>query len=303
MKIVRFLVGLSLAFLCSCDDGIVRSDVPPRDVAPRDVAPIDARPLDARPLDARPIDARPVDAAPIDAMPIDAAAAGEGEIRIYELSFVGMDMSGAPAVFRNGRRWGEVTATGGGCDVYPGHAGNGQAFAGDIEITGASASPIKLSVVNDEYYKVQGDEDLPGNLFEPGNTLSVVAAGSEEIPAFAGSVVAPVPVTGATTPKVVRRSEPLELGWDPGGASTMFIWLVGVDEDDKLACKTPDTGSYVVAPEALALLSPNNTSVILWYLRINETVVTAGSWRIFLDAASVLVPGTDMLNMTIAFAP
>jgi hypothetical protein len=131
----------------------------------------------------------------------------------------------------------------------------------------------------------------PGLTWQPGDTLSVTAAGSAGgVGAFSGSVVAPAPLSGITPALsgtvAIQKAQDFVIHWTPGsGTATAQLFLSDVRLNG-ISCTVPVTaGSITVASSLLSLLGGSG-SIILSPL--NATSVTGANAAVRLEADSTI---------------
>lgn len=196
--------------------------------------------------------------------------------------------STAAASFFDGPLFDGPDASGGGCNFYNAPNETGLS-AGPIDVTGTSA-PIMLvpSSASPPVMYSPMPNPPPADLFAPGDSITMTAAGSE-VPAFTGSVVAPAVIEGAAFPAAVSRATGGTVTWTARTADEMWLWLAAPSQAgtiDLLWCRMPDSGSFAIPPAGVALFPASATSVgfILW--RVNARSVNAGNWSVALSVAS-----------------
>lgn len=193
-----------------------------------------------------------------------------------------------------GALFGGANATAGDCAFYP-QADDTGVSAGVITVTGTTA-PITATPGGAPPAVSYDAGELPDDLFEDGATLTITAAGAD-VPAFTGSVVAPAALAGVALPTEVSRAAPPTITWTAGAADEMWIWMLGLGGGGHprlLWCRVPDSGSYAVPADAVALLPTAVTQgiVVLW--RTGATPVTAGAWTVELVATHAV--GTQLIQ-------
>ncbi len=226
-------------------------------------------------------DASPsADAESPDAVVDGAPGLREGQVFIGEAS-IPAEVSVAYAMIVDGPLI-EPLAEADGCLSAPDTPGSSLA-AGAIAITGTTA-PITLAQERDGDVYVPTSPPPP-DLFTAGETLTVTSTGAT-VPAFSGSVVAPVELGAVGFPAPLARSAPATMTWAAGAADFMIILIASATSTQgAILCRVPDTGSFTLSPAALALLPAAVTEVRIVTYRVEETEVAAGAWRVFLRAA------------------
>jgi hypothetical protein len=231
--------------------------------------------------------AMPTDGAVADTSTPDAAVdvqppAKEGQVFIME-SQTPVEIASAFAMLMDGPLL-SPTATADGC-LTMANAPAASLSAGAITITGTT-EPLTLTQPSaGEVYVPDGDP--PTNLFEPGATLTVAAAG-DAVPAFTGTVVAPVPLADVVFPVALSRASSATVTWTADTAPAMWLLVNSATAtEDAMLCRTTDTGSFTLTPAALALLPTPVTKVSIAIYRLDETMVAAGAWTIYLRAAEL----------------
>jgi len=226
-----------------------------------------------------------------DAAALDAEAfANEGIVVIAEQTDPSGTSSTVSVSMADGALFGGPAASAGGCGFYdmPSEAGES---AGVVTIAGTLvdviATPDAMVPVN------YGTGTLPTDLFTPGSTLTVTAAGAT-VPAFTGSVIAPAALAGVALPTAISRAAPPTLRWTAGAGDEMWSWVLGISMGgvSLVWCRMPDTGTFAIPTAALGLIPTTVTSalVILW--RTNVTPVRAGAWSVALTAAEATATGS-----------
>jgi len=167
--------------------------------------------------------------------------------------------------------------------------------AGEISVDGALRA-VTLTPAADDHY--ESDVSTTELLFNGGETLGVHAAGSADIPAFDGSLVAPSKVTvgspGFSGTLTVDRAQDLTFGWT-GGAQGDVELVVGVTSLDgtvatgtaTVFCVVPAQPGTGVIPASLLgeLPATDADDVATVYVNgLATTQLDAGDWSIQLYA-------------------
>jgi len=115
------------------------------------------------------------------------------------------------------------------------------------------------------------DAAAPANLFNPGATINVQAAGGPDVGAFTATAVAPASVTGFTPP--TTRTNGTRLTWTAGTGPKMMLALIGFTAQRFriVLCRVNDTGSYTLSASNLALIPAASTT--------NKHMDRAFGWR------------------------
>lgn len=158
------------------------------------------------------------------------------------------------------------------CDYTGGGGGGGLSSldAGVITITGGAQSVTLTADATKQYGSVTSGV---APLFDGGETLTVSAAGSADLPAWSGTVVAPAPAD-FTAPSFdgnlsILRSSPLSVAWTGGGAGRVRFFVATVETSSgqttrtvSVSCEAPASmGAMSVPAAALGRLSPTGANV------------------------------------------
>jgi len=158
------------------------------------------------------------------------------------------------------------------CDYTGGGGGGGLTLldAGVVTITGG-AQTVTLSADASKLYGSVTSGVTP--LFDGGETLSVSAAGSADLPAWSGTVVAPAPAD-FTAPSfdgnlTIQRSSTLSVAWTGGGAGQVRFFVATAETASgqttrtvSVSCEAPaSAGAMSVPAAALGRLSPTGANV------------------------------------------
>jgi hypothetical protein len=144
-----------------------------------------------------------------DTLPADAAV--DADTRVREGIVVLAEIRGADenttasAILADGPVFGTPIASAGGCDVYADPDETGVS-AGNISITGTT-EPITLAPNTATPVEYDPVAALPDDLFTPGATLTVAAAGAT-VPAFNATVTAPALLENPVVPATISRATP-----------------------------------------------------------------------------------------------
>jgi hypothetical protein len=225
--------------------------------------------------DARSVDARPKDSRPVDTRPVDAPLTLNGLVMIYKVISPTAD-SGAEAVFAEGPPLGTVAGTDGPCTAYSDTPEAGYS-AGAITVTG-TAMPMMLTPTNTPpFVRYTLSTTPPLDLFAPGASISVQAAG-DHVPQFSTTLVAPAPLMGFTPPATISRSTGYTVHWTAGAGPGMWVGLIGAPSSTIVICRVPDTGSFTIPPSTLALIPTMQGELVVG--RVAEHDVAAGAGTI-----------------------
>jgi hypothetical protein len=158
------------------------------------------------------------------------------------------------------------------CSYTGGGGGGGLTLldAGAVSIEGGK-QPVTLTADATKQYGSVTSGVTP--LFDGGETLTVSAAGSADLPAWSGTVVAPAPAD-FTAPSfdgnlTIQRSSALSVAWTGGGAGRVRFFVATVETVSgqttrtvSVSCEAPaSAGSMSVPAAALGRLSPTGGNV------------------------------------------
>jgi hypothetical protein len=123
--------------------------------------------------------------------------------------------------------------------------------------------------------------------WETGDHLTLMGAGSEDVPAFSISALVPGVTDAAPVPDVLDRSMPYHVAWTPViGPGEVLLTLASKDTPDRpvtdIACAfDASLGAADIPPDVLASLPPSNwpdTEENVWIERSAETI--AGDYAV-----------------------
>lgn len=216
----------------------------------------------------------PIDAA-VDAKPDSPPPSANGMLSVVETLSGGNADSDVDVMFTSGPVWGTMVGSDGSCVAYEDPPMEGLS-AGIVTITGTT-SPITATPTG-AAPNVTYDTTTPANLFDPGATISVQAAGGADVGAFTASAVAPASVTGFTPPATLNRTNGTTLTWTAGSGPKMLVAFFGFSTQHirVVLCRVNDTGSYTLSASNLALMpaaSTTNNGAFLSLGRLAETTV------------------------------
>ena len=218
--------------------------------------------------------ANPIDAA-VDARPDTPPPSAHGMLAVVETLDNGTADSDVDVMFTSGSVWGTMVGSDGACVAYedPPQAG---LSGGAVTVTG-TLSPV-TATPSGSAPNVTYNATTPANLFNPGSTITVQAAGGPDVTAFSTTAVAPAPVAGFTPPTTVNRTTGTTLTWTAGSGPKMLIAIVGFSTSHFriVLCRVNDTGSYTLSASNLALMpaaSTTNNEGFLSFGRVAETTV------------------------------
>jgi hypothetical protein len=183
---------------------------------------------------------------------------------------------------------------------------------GGIEVTVGQNAPIVLTPVP-AWDGVDYVSSLPESNVEvmsPGQTVQVTAAGGPDVAAFSGGATVPAdPVItndyfdfGHTEPK----DSDLQLDWTGGtGQGTVLVSVIPIDISTQepvpgaasVLCTVPDTGSFVVASEALSHLPDGSflgQTVIVTVARSSTTEVVVGPATVTISISAAYAGATTL---------
>jgi hypothetical protein len=112
--------------------------------------------------------------------------------------------------------------------------------------------------------------DFPDDLFDPGATVTLNAAGGQT-PAFAVSAVAPAAPSEDPDPDLAwTPGEPLEITWTPGEDGAQVRWemisLMHAGNGPMVVCESDDDGVIVVPGAITAVYEPWRTEWETWQI-------------------------------------
>ena len=215
----------------------------------------------------------------------------EGTVVVAELRGAMPDTT-ASASFQNSRLFGPPLGSAGGCDYYSNPDEKGVS-AGMITITGG-AQTITLTPTTTTPVDYPTPSNLPADLFDPADVLSVTAAGGT-VPAFNGTVTAPAPIANPVLPASISRANPPTITWTAGTSNGMWLWIAAINGQtlDLVWCRMADNGSFAIPAAAVALIPTASTSAIVYLWRTNTSNVNAGGFAVSLVASDTF--GTDII--------
>lgn len=232
--------------------------------------------------------------APADAA-IDAPTPRAGIVFLQQGTIMNAASAAAGAGFVEGSPFGTPLGTSGACTAYTTPHTKGLS-AGSIAITG-TAMPLTLvpsGTATGVTY--QASPKAPSPLFAAGASIGVAAPGTADFPAFSATLTGPAALAGFTAPTSISRAAGYTATWTAGSGPGIWVYLIGTSGPaiDLLLCKVPDTGSYAIAPAALALLPSTDTKALVIVGRTAEVELTSPTVTVF--AASYLGSGPIPLN-------
>src|SRR5258705_8882731 len=133
------------------------------------------------------------------------------------------------------------------------------------------------------------DGNPPNDLFTPGATLTISAAGEAAgVPAFTGDVITPGPLANVTFPASISRgATPTIVTYTAGTSDEVWGWVLALGAGggtDLVFCRTTDTGSFTFPAAALGMIPAADAQGLMILWRTNANSVTAGSMSIALTA-------------------
>jgi hypothetical protein len=166
--------------------------------------------------------------------------------------------------------------------------------AGNITVTKSGAQIAQLTFAND--YDADTSSS-PALTWQPGDTLSVSAAGSSgAVGSFSGSVVAPSPLANVTpafgSTATIQKANDLVITWTPGtGTAVVQLFLEDIALNG-IGCTVPVTAGTLTVSSTLLTRLGGSGSLILD--STNETTVTGTNAKVVIsaDTAATIVGTT-----------
>ncbi|MFT5431709.1 MAG: hypothetical protein ACI9OJ_002406 [Myxococcota bacterium] len=165
-------------------------------------------------------------------------------------------------------------ASEGACDVFPFSGGAGPAAsagldAGTVTLAGLK-TPMALAPVDSGAAGWTYDSGLPDDnesILSVAPTVTVSGSGGSQVPAFAGTVGVPAPVTVFSPTNDAQKDQPLTVSWNPAGAAATRIDLFVYDGEkmeqmkgNVISCNFDGDSGTAVVPAALMKMLPGGGS-------------------------------------------
>jgi hypothetical protein len=169
--------------------------------------------------------------------------------------------------------------------------------AGTITLANGSTGTFDLMTTTSGSEVRYDDTAIPSLKWSAGDTVSLTASGSADVPAFSGGVTMP-PKTTVTAPlasATIDRTQPLAVAW----ASVPNVSLHVVVTDHTLATAVCDfsgtAASASIPPQILAGLAPGGGTIAIT-TQATSSVVT-GDWTVRLVARELQSLGTGQATI------
>jgi hypothetical protein len=177
------------------------------------------------------------------------------------------------------------------------HEGTPQRFAGDIALTGLKAQcslPVETYDGGYPFYLGVCEPAEPSDLFDEGTSITAIAAGGDDLPAFTLETpgVAPVVTNLQCDGFALEAGKYLQVTWEPGHQTgdRIRFFLRSANHGNQfghIECDGPDDGILVVESSLIDMhLAAFNPAPSWGLVRVHTTGVEVDGMRVALEASS-----------------